>query len=126
MGKEYAKTIREFSLSISAENLCAPDGAPHIDAACPQVQFFPMPLSHTPLRSLMITSVKSLGLGAILLAASGAPLALHAEASSPADWENAAVFRRNKELPHAPKLPFPTERAALSALTILRLAEGRP
>ena len=92
-----------------------PGRRPHIDAACPQVQFFPMPLSPTPLRSLMITSVKSLGLGAILLAASGAPLALHAEASSPADWENAAVFRRNKELPHATKLPFPTERAALSA-----------
>ena len=56
-----------------------------------------------------------MGAGALSLSVIGAPQALHAETVAPADWENPAVFRRNKELPRAAKTPFPTERAALES-----------
>ncbi|MCP5535695.1 MAG: DUF4981 domain-containing protein [Akkermansiaceae bacterium] len=34
------------------------------------------------------------------------------------DWENEAVFRINKEAPHAVKMPFPTQEGALSKLRL--------
>ncbi len=56
-----------------------------------------------------------IGLAAISTALLGPALAARAESPAPPDWENPAVFRRNKELPRAAKTPFPTERAALTS-----------
>jgi beta-galactosidase len=39
---------------------------------------------------------------------------LRAAGTTAPDWENPAVFRRGKELPHAFKTPFPSARAALA------------
>ncbi len=74
---------------------------------------------HTPrahrFRSFPLLLVRS-GLGAALLLTmlgAGSDKA-RADDSAPPDWENPAVFRRNKELPHACKIPFPTAKAALA------------
>ena len=53
-------------------------------------------------------------LGSLLLVLLGATPGAQAAPPSAPDWENPAVFRKNKELPRAAKTPYPTERAALT------------
>jgi hypothetical protein len=48
-----------------------------------------------------------------VLAALGANASTPAEAAPPV-WENQAVFRINKEEPHATKMPFPDAAGALA------------
>ena len=51
---------------------------------------------------------------ALLLTLLGAGSAVRADSPAPPDWENPAVFGRNKEPAHAYKTPFPTAKAALA------------
>lgn len=113
---EYAKPIRKFSSGESGRNLPAPTALPPpLSRRIILNHVLLMPLNNPLRRALRLSRITRLGVGALSLALTGATLPILAATGAAVDWENPAVFRRNKELPRAAKTPFPTERAALAA-----------